>query len=230
MLEYGICCKQTLTPPAQIDLHTAARYLGAAGAEACAGPLLERCAPAVLASAAPRMVWCALPAALHPELQQGRDIAAHLAGCDTLVLLAVTLGVQTDTAVRRAAVGDVAAGAAADALASALAEQAAAQAEAAVRAEMQRRGLYLTGRFSPGYGDYPLSVQPRFAQLLDLARSLGVTVTPECLLLPRKSITALLGAADHPVSGKRAGCAGCVLRGRCSYRKRGITCEDDGTV
>ena len=50
----------------------------------------------------------------------------------------------------------------------------------------------MTRRFSPGYGDLPLSVQPAFAQELDL-ESLGVAVTDSYLLVPQKSITALVG-------------------------------------
>ena len=44
------------------------------------------------------------------------------------------------------------------------------------------------------------------------------------ILAPRKSTTAILGIADHPVTGARAGCATCHLKETCSFRKRGTTC------
>ncbi len=192
--------------------------------------LLQKQAPAVLRAAAPRMVWASFAAEEQPALLQGGDIAAHLRGCGRFVLLGVTLGTGVDAAVRRAGVGDVAAGAAADALASALAEQACAAAEAFLRDSYAAEGFFLTGRFSPGYGDWPLAAQARIAALLDLPKTLGVTVTDTNLMLPRKSVTAALGLADHPVSGKLAGCAHCALRGRCVYRRKGQTCESNGTV
>ena len=52
----------------------------------------------------------------------------------------------------------------------------------------------------------------------------GLAVTPQHLLTPRKSTTAILGIADHPVTGARAGCATCHLKETCSFRKRGTTC------
>lgn len=85
--------------------------------------------------------------------------------------------------------------------------------------------MYLTGRYSPGYGDWPIGVQPRIAALLDTPRRIGLCVTGTCLMLPRKSITAALGLSRTPVTGRRAGCAHCALRDKCEYRKRGETCE-----
>lgn len=44
-------------------------------------------------------------------------------------------------------------------------------------------------------------MQQPFAIALDTVRGLGMAVTPENLLTPRKSVTAILGVADHPVTG-----------------------------
>ena len=174
----------------------------------------------------PARSGCRAPVSALAELWQGKDIARHLAGCGEVVLLAVTLGPDSRALrIRRAGVGDVAAGAASDALASALTEQAADQAEASLREMAAAEGVYLTGRYSPGYGDWPIGVQPRIAALLDTARRIGLCVTDTCLMLPRKSVTAALGVSREPVTGYRAGCAHCQLRDKCEYRKRGETCE-----
>lgn len=218
-----------LHTPEAIDLRQAARYLGAQGQPDDATlALLERCAPPLLRAAAPRAAWLLADTETLEErgILQGADIRRHLSGCPRAILLAVTLGPMTDAAIRRAAVGDIAAGAAADALASALAEQMADQAETALRQWAAGESLYLTGRFSPGYGDWPIAVQPLVADALDAQRQMGLYVTDTCLMTPRKSVTALLGLSDHPVTGQLAGCGHCVLRARCDYRKRGITCAD----
>lgn len=212
--------------PEGIDLGQAARYMGAKdGGDEKLRALLERWAPPLRAAAAPRAVWLRAPVGALGDLWQGSDIQRHLAGCTEAVLLAVTLGPGADAQIRRAGVGDVAAGAASDALASVLAEQAADAAEARLRALAAAEGLYLTGRYSPGYGDWPIGVQPRIAALLDTPRRIGLCVTGTCLMLPRKSITAALGLSRTPVTGRRAGCAHCALRDKCEYRKRGETCE-----
>ena len=181
------------------------------------------------AAATPRAVWLeADPDSLTAAgILAGEDVAKHLEGCTAALLLAVTLGPGVDAQIRRAGVGDIAAGVASDALGSALAEQAAEAAEAELRQWAARQGKYLTGRYSPGYGDWPLAVQPLLAAALDTARRAGLCVTENNLMTPRKSITAILGVSDHPVRGHLAGCGHCVLRTRCEYRKRGITCASE---
>ena len=139
----------------------------------------------------------------------------------------MTLGPGVDAQIRRAGVGDIAAGVASDALGSALAEQMADAAEAELRQWAAGQGRYLTGRYSPGYGDWPITVQPLVAAALDTARRAGLCVTDSNLMTPRKSVTALLGVSNHPVRGHLAGCGHCVLRTRCEYRKRGITCASE---
>lgn len=219
----------TLEVPESIDLRQATRYLGAPG-EPDSGTLalLERCAPPLLYAAMPKAVWRTADTAAWDEagILQGADIRRHLTECPQAILLAVTLGPMVGSQIRRSAVGDVAAGAAADALASALAEQMADAAEGQLRQWAAEQGLFLTGRFSPGYGDWPISLQPLLAETLDTARQIGLYVTDTYLMTPRKSVTALLGVSDHPVRGQLAGCGHCVLRARCNYRKRGITCAE----
>lgn len=216
-------------PPVTVDRRSAARYLGAQTDDAAVNALLQSVEKALAAAAQPRMAWAslALPALEAQGLLQGEDIRRHLAGCSHAVLLAVTLGPRADLAIRRAGVGDVARLAAADAVASALAEAAADAAEAVLRQQFAVRGLYLTGRYSPGYGDYPLGVQPLLCGLVESTRLLGVTVGATNLLTPRKSITAVLGVSTQPVRGHRAGCAHCALRETCEYRKRGQTCAGE---
>ena len=100
-------------------------------------------------------------------------------------------------------------------------------AEAQLRQWAATEGKYLTGRFSPGYGDWDIAVQPLVAAALDTVRKAGLCVTDTNLMTPRKSVTALLGVSDHPVKGQLAGCGHCVLRTRCEYRKRGKTCASE---
>jgi hypothetical protein len=208
--------------PERIDLTAAARYMGGPP-DAATLALLTRLEPGLLAAASPRAVWQPVPLDPPPPWLTGRDIFRHLAGCGSALLLAVTLGSRCDDFIRRAGVGDVAAAAGADALASALTEQLAHRAEQALRD--LHPGQYLTGRFSPGYGDWPVTVQGSLCAALDAHRTIGLTATDTSLLLPRKSVTALLGVSQHPVTGARAGCQHCVLAATCQYRKRGITCE-----
>ena len=177
----------------------------------------------------PRAVWLEadVDSLTEAGILAGRDVVRHLEGCAQALLLAVTVGPGVDAQIRRAGVGDIAASVASDAVGSVLAEQAADAAEAELRQWAAKEGKYLTGRYSPGYGDWPLAVQPKLGAVLDTVRRAGICVLDTNLMTPRKSITAILGVSSHPVKGHLAGCGHCVLRTRCEYRKRGKTCASE---
>jgi len=85
---------------------------------------------------------------------------------------------------------------------------------------------FTTPRFSPGYGDWPITEQSRIIRLLDGQRQIGLNVTKDSLMVPRKSITAVIGISDHPVKGCLATCDECVLRDKCLLKKEGKFCGD----
>ena len=218
--------RMELALPERFDTRQALRYLGISTEEpdSATRALLRRAERTLRAAAGPRAV--AVRAArddISPYLQ-GNDILRHLEGCGSCVLLACTLGAGVDAALRAAGASDMAY-VVLDALASVAVEQTADAAEQTLRNEEREEGQFLTGRFSPGYSDYPIAVQNDLLRLLDAPRKIGLCATPAHLLTPRKSVTAVLGVAGHPVTGRRAGCANCALRERCAYRKEGKTCE-----
>ena len=151
------------------------RYLGAGGwqPDAASQVLLQKAEDALRAAATPRGVWKQLPLTALPLQNAGNDIARHLRGCDAMVLMAVTLGSGADTLMRRLELTDNALAAVVDAMASAVKEELCNALEAEIRTSVQAQGHYLTGRFSPGYGDCPLTLQQPFAIALDTVRGLG---------------------------------------------------------
>ena len=152
----------------------------------------------------------------------GEDIARHLAECDRMILMAATLSGQADQLIHRAGISDMTRSLAMDALASAGIEQVCNRAEECFREQLP--DTYFTWRFSPGYGDLPLSLQPEILRLLDAEKRLGLTVTAEHILIPRKSVTAIIGLADHPLKKGARGCATCRMRETCMFRKGGTHC------
>ena len=188
------------------------------------GKLLDKAEQTVLTAAAPRAVYRRLPRTALPLENCGSDLTRHLQGCDEVLLLAATLGAEVDKLLRRMELTDIALAAAADALASVLLEQVCDELENEIRAQIEAQGVFMTGRYAPGYGDCPLELNDALCLAADTVRGCGLAVTPQHLLTPRKSTTAILGIADHPVTGARAGCATCHLKETCSFRKRGTTC------
>ncbi|MBR6187034.1 MAG: methionine synthase [Clostridia bacterium] len=156
-------------------------------------------------------------------LLPGKTAELMLREAPKAALVLCTLGLGFDTALRSAQARDMARAVMLDACGSALVEAGCDQAEEALRSLFP--GAYLTDRFSPGYGDLPLNVQPGLLSALDAQRRLGVYVTDGCLMNPSKSVTAVIGLCEKPQRARIRGCAFCALRGDCVYRKRGTECE-----
>lgn len=217
--------------PYELDRREIYRYLGCGQRtppEELQGQVDWGC-EAVCAAAETKALWRTFPlsgtALTGTALTlQGEDIARHLDRCSQCVLMAVTLGVQVERLLMRWEVRDLSRAMVLDACASCLVESECNTLEAELRQRFLSQGLYLTSRFSPGYGDLPLCQQGQVCQLLDAHRRAGLTLSPTGLMIPRKSVTAVLGLSAQPVSGHRAGCQHCALRGRCSFVKGGVTC------
>lgn len=167
-------------------------------------------------------------------LLPGRDIARHVEGCTRVVLLAVTLGAQSEMLLRRERALSATDGLLVDACASSLVEQAANVLNAHIVEEATARNLAATSRFSPGYGDLPLSCQPAFLVASGADRALGIHATAAHLLVPTKSITAVIGLRSHPNSARAGGastaptegmrCSTCPVADTCALRAEGRTC------
>lgn len=145
-----------------------------------------------------------------------------LADCHQAALLVCTLGASFDAWMRTEQARSMADAVMLDALGSALVERGCDEEEAELAARFP--GQYLTDRFSPGYGDLPLTLQPAVLMATDAGRRLGVEATQSCLLNPQKTVTAVIGIADRPQRARIRGCSHCALRETCAYRKGGKTC------
>lgn len=154
----------------------------------------------------------------------GESITTLLKDSSQCIFMAVTLGQQIDTLIRKTEITDLAQSFFLDACASSLVENLCDQVEATLLAKWKERGKFFTDRFSPGYGDLSLSVQPAFCQLLDTEKKMGLKVSKDNMMFPRKSITAIIGIADTPQPMRIKGCKYCNLIQHCQYRKGGKTC------
>ncbi|MBQ9329840.1 MAG: methionine synthase [Oscillibacter sp.] len=155
-------------------------------------------------------------------LLPGKTAERMLAQCGQAALFACTLGAEFDARLRSSQARDMAGAVILDACGSAWVEQGCDRAEREIAGRFP--GMYLTDRFSPGYGDLPLSLQPAFCALLDVGRRLGVSVTDRFLMVPTKSVTAVAGLSDRPQMARIRGCEYCSMQTTCALRKRGMRC------
>lgn len=119
---------------------------------------------------------------------KSHSLCQNLKGCREAFLFAVTLGMGVERMLNRLSLLSGSEFFVADALASAMAEAACDAAEKRICGEISFRP-----RFSPGYGDLSLEVQPFLLSRVQAQKLLGITLGASLLMSPMKSITAIMG-------------------------------------
>jgi len=150
----------------------------------------------------------------------GASAARCLAGAQEAAVLAATLGTEIETLIRRQQHTDMAYALLLDAAATQLIEEICDSAADALRAQAAEAGLCTGARFSPGYGDMEIALQPSLLALLDAPRRIGLSCTDKYILTPRKSVTALIGLFAGPAPDSERGCAHCPLRDSCYVNRK----------
>ncbi len=205
----------------ELNIDEALRYLGVRGVpDEALQQQMSALARELQEHIRPRFTWTG--AAVADLALPGASAQRMLSGCREAAVLVCTLGAAFDLWLKRLQTRDMSRAVMLDALGSAWVEAGCDAAENAIRARFP--GMYLTDRFSPGYGDLPLDVQPTLMTLAG-AHRIGVTVTDSLLMNPQKSVTAVVGIADTPQPARIRGCAHCRLNQSCQYRKNGTTCH-----
>lgn len=217
-----------------INRTEAFRYLGIKGTPDNATlQLADECEKMLLAEMTPKFCWSYAEISEHSDTSVklsgytlefvGNDVSAHLDGCCGVVLLAAALGNNVDMLLRKTQAQDMAKAVILDAMASAAIEQVCDEAEKKISARLENK--HFTWRFSPGYGDFPITVQKDFLTALNAQKVIGLCASQSGMLTPTKSVTAVIGVHEKSVQQQKHGCESCNMRDRCNYRKTGGTCQ-----
>lgn len=124
---------------------------------------------------------------------EGKSIKKLLAPCNKCVVMAITVGFELDMKIAALGSASPALSLLADAAASSAVEDACDACCESIESEL---GVKLTPRFSPGYGDLSMNIQPALLTLTNARRDLGLTVGSGCMLSPIKSVTAIAGIKE----------------------------------
>lgn len=117
---------------------------------------------------------------------KSRALAKNLEGCKSAYVVAVSLGHGVDRLLRQKSVGSTAEHFTVDAVASTLCEALCDRVQSILPQKSGRR-------FSPGYGDLDLNVQPSLLQYLG---NCGIGLTESGLMIPSKSVTFIAGVKE----------------------------------
>lgn len=152
----------------------------------------------------------------------GNDIINHLKGCTKVILMCATLSINMDRFIRVTQITDMTKAVIIDSLASVAIEKVCDNIQDDIMEEFC--GYFQTYRFSPGYGDFPIEIQKDFLSVLDAQKKIGLTSTDDCILTPKKSVTAVIGLSETQLRTEKRGCQSCNMKDTCMYRKKGERC------
>lgn len=154
-------------------------------------------------------------------LLQGNDIRKHLSDCERVIIFAATLGAAAERLIRTAEISNMAYAVVLDAYANAFIEDYCDKCEEELHRKLQG---FFTWRYSPGYGDYPISAQADFIRILSADKQIGLTATENHILIPHKSVTAIIGVSEKGIQSQKSSCDSCNMKDTCKYRKDGQGC------
>lgn len=148
----------------------------------------------------------------------GNDIKRHLVGCHSSYLLGTTLGVEVDKLIKRYQYINLERAIVLDSCGSVCIENLCQILDDEIKSIED--SSYTTVRYSPGYGDFPITSQKSFAKVLELDRRIGVKINSLGIMIPRKSITAIIGVSDNLPQNILDRCKICKLSEDCIYIER----------
>ncbi|MBE6771833.1 MAG: hypothetical protein E7547_06815 [Ruminococcaceae bacterium] len=140
------------------------------------------------------------------------SLEKNLAGCDYAYILAATTGINAHRLIEKNSIISPLKGMVTDCVGS-----------AAIEAFCDKINLsfenpeFLRPRFSPGYGDLPLECQKDIVEFLQTKKNIGMSLTESLMMVPVKSVTAIIGIGKEKNKCKGPGCMKCSGE-NCPYR------------
>lgn len=203
------------------------RYLGHRGQEIPENveELIKECERELEQAASPRAMWKEYPLTIKEHVldmgflqTRSRSLERNLRDCERVILFAATLGSQVDVLLHRYNMIQMSKAVVMQAASVAMLETFCDEKNQELKNSYEAEGWYLRPRFSPGYGDFPLECQREIAPALEMGKRIGINLTDTLLMMPSKSVTAVIGASRLPRNCTVQGCEVCAKRD-CAYRR-----------
>ena len=203
------------------------RYMGVRGeADERTRELVEDCLRELEMKISPRSFAMEYPVTVAPDdtidmtcfRVQSHNLGRKLRGCEKVILFAATIGEGADLLIRRYSRVNVSRALAMQASSAAMIEAYCNEQNQRYKEDARARGYFLRPRFSPGYGDFPLEKQRILCDVLKTEKTVGIKLTGSLLMMPSKSVTAVIGMSRHEEPCIMEGCEACGKKD-CAFRR-----------
>lgn len=157
---------------------------------------------------------------------ESNDIYNLFEKCDECILMATTLGLDIEREIRKLTYTNLTKGVIMDACATTAIEEVCDVVQENIAKNLLSEDRYITYRYSPGYGDLSIDKNIDINNILNSQKEIGLTVTNSGIMIPRKSVVALIGVSDKKAISAKKSCDYCNNRHNCDYKKEGHSCGD----
>ena len=192
-MEPLLVTKTYALPP--VNLSEVWRYAGVTTPDDALSALLEECLLEAEPQLAPKVCYGEFPFSCEGDnlcfgfaTVASADLKQALQGCQKVILFGATIGIGMDQLIAK--YGSLSP-------TKALLFQALGAERIEALCDCFCKEFALSRRFSPGYGDLPLSFQKDLFRVLDCSRKIGLTLNDSLLMSPSKSVTAIAGTTDE---------------------------------
>lgn len=149
-----------------------------------------------------------------------KKIPPFISGASHLVLFIVTIGDGIEKEAGELTSGkDTLSGYLLDRIGSFAVESLAENMEKRLRKDYSLKKKSVSSRFSPGYCDWPVEEQFKMAEAADFSKA-GVKLTEGCMMVPKKSISAIVAAADEGIFKDFISSCDICEKDECGYRRK----------
>ena len=148
----------------------------------------------------------------------GTNLGFALNNADRIGIFLITLGQSIVKRIEETGHSDIALSYFLDETASGLTELCADYVHAYFHMTAVRNKMMVTQRYSPGHCGWNIRQQQKIFSMLDPSK-IGVKLTPNCLMVPRKSLTAILGIGNKKELANSYLCHICDEKKDCAYKR-----------
>ena len=152
------------------------------------------------------------------------DLYNLLLECDECILMSATLGLEMEKEIRRLTYTDLTKGIIIDSCATTAIEEVCDIVQDHIAKKLLKEDKYITYRYSPGYGDLSIENNVGINNILNSQKEIGLTVTNSGIMIPRKSVVALIGVSSKNTVNSKRSCENCNNKHNCNYKKEGHSC------
>lgn len=157
---------------------------------------------------------------------ESNDLYEILKDCNECILMAATLGINIEKDIKKYSCTELTKGIIIDSCATTAIEEVCDRVQNEIENNILKNGQYLTFRYSPGYGDLSIEKNTEILNILNGQKEIGLTITNSGIMIPRKSVVALIGVSDKKAISTKKSCDYCNNRHNCDYKKEGHSCGD----